>query len=65
MPVWFLHYKYLGKDYEFAMNGQTGEVAGIVPVSRLKKILFFFLVLGATAVIMRLIVGLILGGMVG
>jgi len=47
------------------MNGQTGEVAGIVPVSRLKKILFFFLVLGATAVIMRLIVGLILGGMVG
>ncbi len=65
LPVWFLHYRYLGKDYDFAMNGQTGEVAGVVPVSKVKKALFFFIILAISAVITRLIVGLILGGMVG
>ncbi|GHU58064.1 hypothetical protein FACS1894133_2130 [Clostridia bacterium] len=32
-PVWFLAYKYGGKMYRFAMNGQTGKFAGNLPVS--------------------------------
>lgn len=65
LPVWFLHYSYGGKDYDFCMNGQTGEVAGIPPVSRLKRIILFFAVLAVVAAIVRLIAGLILGGLVG
>ena len=37
LPVWFLSYKYRNKFYYFTMNGQTGEVAGTVPVSPVKK----------------------------
>lgn len=33
LPVWFMTYKYRGKNYFFAMNGQTGKVQGILPVS--------------------------------
>lgn len=40
LPVWFLNYNYKGKDYEFAMNGQTGTMFGELPVSPVKK--FFF-----------------------
>ncbi len=65
LPVWFLHYTYNGKDYDFCMNGQTGEVAGIPPVSRLKRLVLFFTVLAVAAAIVRLIAGLILGGLVG
>ncbi|MBR5974732.1 MAG: hypothetical protein IK020_06065 [Clostridiales bacterium] len=65
MPVWFLHYKYNGKDYNFCMNGQTGEVAGVPPVSRLKRIVLFFSILAITVCITRLITGLIMGGFVG
>ena len=65
LPVWFLHYKYNGKDYNFCMNGQTGEVAGVPPVSRLKRIVLFFIVLAVTVAITRLITGLLMGGFVG
>lgn len=65
MPVWFLHYTYHGKSYDFCMNGQTGEVTGIPPVSRLKRFVLFFVVLAITAVINRLIAGIIMGGFVG
>ena len=37
LPVWFLNYTYRGKDYPFAMNGQTGTRFGILPVSRLPR----------------------------
>ncbi len=48
-PVWFLNYSYDGKKYQYAINGQTGEVQGLdVPYSKLhygkaytKKILSF------------------------
>lgn len=40
LPVWFLNYTYKGKDYAFAMNGQTGTMFGQLPVSGLKKFLF-------------------------
>ncbi len=49
LPVWFLNYQYKGQDYPFVMNGQTGTHFGILPVSRIKQLLFsggLFTVLG-------------------
>ena len=31
LPVWTLHTKWNGKDYLFAMNGQTGKLVGDLP----------------------------------
>ena len=33
LPVWILNTKYRGKDYMFAMNGQTGKFVGDLPVN--------------------------------
>lgn len=33
MPVWLLNTKWNGKDYLFAMNGQTGKLVGDLPMS--------------------------------
>ena len=41
MPVYLLYTKYGGKDYLFAMNGQTGKAVGDVPVDSKKAGLFF------------------------
>ena len=65
LPVWFLSYKYRNKFYYFTMNGQTGEVAGTIPVSPVKKTMFFFIVLGILAVITRFILGLVMRGFWG
>ncbi len=34
LPVWMLNTKYQGKMYQFAINGQTGQVAGELPVDK-------------------------------
>lgn len=57
MPVWFLNYNYKGKDYAFAMNGQTGTMFGELPVSGFKRFL-----LGAGIFIIAFIIAFILGG---
>ena len=33
LPVWVLNTKYRGKDYLFAMNGQTGKFVGNLPIN--------------------------------
>ena len=33
MPVWMLSTKWNGKDFLFAMNGQTGKMVGDLPIS--------------------------------
>ncbi len=38
LPVWFMTFEYRGKLWEYAVNGQTGKVAGQLPVS-MKKLL--------------------------
>lgn len=40
LPVWFMTYRYNGKLYEFAVNGQSGKMAGIPPLSVRKLFLF-------------------------
>ncbi len=34
LPVWMLNTKYDGKMYQFAINGQTGQVAGDLPIDK-------------------------------
>ena len=33
LPVWLLNTKWQGKDFLFAMNGQTGKLVGDLPMS--------------------------------
>ncbi|MBQ4466008.1 MAG: hypothetical protein II916_08620 [Oscillospiraceae bacterium] len=33
LPVWFMTYQYAGKQYSFAINGQTGKQAGTPPLN--------------------------------
>ena len=42
-PVWFMNFRHGGKNYTFAINGQTGMVAGIYPVSGVKLAVFMAL----------------------
>ena len=39
LPVWLLFTRYKGEEYKFAMNGQTGEMTGDLPISKLKVFL--------------------------
>jgi hypothetical protein len=34
LPLWFMTYKYKDKIYQFAVNGQTGKIAGLPPLSK-------------------------------
>ena len=36
LPVYMVNVKYMGKMYTFAMNGQTGEFIGNIPVDKIK-----------------------------
>ena len=36
LPMWFLSYQYKGKNYYYAMNGQTGKFGGNLPIDKLK-----------------------------
>lgn len=40
LPVWFMTYRYNDKIYEFALNGQTGKLAGTPPLSKSRLALF-------------------------
>ena len=42
LPVWLLNTKWQGKDFLFAMNGQTGKMVGDLPVDKKKYWLTFF-----------------------
>lgn len=42
-PVWILNTKWRNKDFRFAVNGQTGKIAGNLPCSVGKGFLFWFI----------------------
>lgn len=55
LPVWMVNVKYKDKYYIFAMNGQTGEFVGNIPLDKRKAIIYFILILIAVfAVIMAI-----------
>ncbi len=41
LPIWTLIFEYMGKKYPLYMNGETGEIDGVVPYSRLKALAIF------------------------
>jgi hypothetical protein len=49
LPVWMLNVQYKGKTYIFAMNGQTGKLAGELPVSWGRFWACFFGIFAGTA----------------
>ncbi len=42
LPVWMLNTKWDGKDYLFAMNGQTGKMVGNLPIDKKRVAAMFF-----------------------
>ncbi len=56
LPLWFLTYNYKGKQYYYAMNGQTGKFGGTIPINKLKLALFSFGIPGAIALLLFIIV---------
>lgn len=72
-PVWILNTKWKDKNYRFAVNGQTGKVAGNLPISIAKSfalwlalfILIAGLIVGVCALIdTEIIVGAIIAGII-
>lgn len=61
-PVWMVSYNYKGKDYIFAMNGQTGKVVGKPPLS-IGKIFAWFAGISTGSFALLSIISLIMGGM--
>lgn len=62
LPVWFLKYVHRGKTYTFAVNGQTGAVAGDQPTSIWKVLRFIFGVLLGSIALYGLIAFVLFGG---
>ncbi len=79
-PVWILNTKWKDKNFRFAVNGQTGKIAGNLPVSIGKAFGFWFLFFaiflaigaGIGAILMAnggemggFLIGLAIGGILG
>lgn len=56
LPVWLLNTKWKGKDFRFAVNGQTGKVVGNLPISAGRFCGWLF---GITAVCTAVFTGLL------
>ena len=46
LPVWTLMFEYMGKKYPLYMNGESGEIDGTVPYSKLKAFIIFLIAFG-------------------
>ena len=55
LPVWLLNTKYKGKNYVFAMNGQTGKMVGDLPMNKTAFWLWFVGVSAAATMVAYLI----------
>ncbi len=55
LPAWMLTYQYGGETYYFAMNGQTGKIAGRVPMDTSKITLTGALVGGGVFLLIMLL----------
>lgn len=54
LPVWMLVSKYKGRDYLFAMNGQTGKIVGELPCSTGQAVKWFLVVFCVSFLIISL-----------
>ncbi len=64
LPVYLFSISHAGKDYEFAVNGQTGEVVGSIPTDAGVSFLYFLKRAGivAAAVVAAMFARYMLGG---
>lgn len=51
LPVWFMTFDYKGKQYAFAINGQSGKQAGTPPLDTGKLLLVCALIVAASLVL--------------
>ncbi len=55
LPVWMVNVKYNGEFYTFAMNAQTGEFIGNIPVDKKKAVMFGIMFFVITAILVTLV----------
>lgn len=55
LPVWMVNVKYNGKYYLFAMNGQTGEFIGDIPIDKRKAFLYAIGIFAGTFLVVVII----------
>lgn len=55
LPVWMVNVKYKDKLYLFAMNGQTGEFIGDIPIDKKKAVLYSILTFVISFIIITII----------
>ena len=55
LPVWMFTYQFKGKTYIFALNGQTGKIAGKLPISVGRAASWFGMI--SSAIFVTLILG--------
>ena len=63
LPVWLYKYTYKGKEYVFAMNGQTGKIAGRPPIHKTKAAIVLLTLFVAMLSIVYIAVCLMGGGL--
>lgn len=51
LPVWMVNIKYKDKNYTFAMNGQTGEIVGNIPIDMGRAIVISMIIFIIVAII--------------
>lgn len=59
LPVWLLNYRYKGREYMFALNGQTGKIVGTLPISNGKVLAWFGAITAAVYVLLTIIGGIL------
>ncbi|MGP0585299.1 TFIIB-type zinc ribbon-containing protein [Paenibacillus timonensis] len=64
LPVWMVYYNYKGKQYTFAMNGQTGKVVGKPPLSKGKMTAWFAGVSAASFLGLKIVAWMLGGGFI-
>ncbi len=52
LPVYIINCKYDGKEYRYAVNGQTGKMVGALPVSKERKHAYFWGVFGGVTAVL-------------
>ena len=62
LPVWMVNVKYEDKYYTFAMNAQTGEFIGDIPISKKRAVAYGSLIFFGIALIVLLITYLVSRG---
>lgn len=62
LPVWLLNVEYKGKDYLFAINAETGKIAGSLPICKKKLALTTLISLLGSYILLTIVKFFLLSG---